>query len=83
MTEFQQNTEKMRRSLDRGDMAEICRKAGCVAGTLYSAWSKKEASELTDTELKAYTAFSETVADKLRERSRAEQNAAKLAEKLK
>lgn len=82
MTEFQQNTELLRGQLEKGDIAKICNRAGCVPNTLYSALNKSEATELTKTEKTAYDAFVAFVNERIREKVQLSQRAANVAEKL-
>ena len=82
MTEFQQNTEKLRSQLEKGDIAKICERAGCVPNTLYSALRKTDATELTSTEKAAYDAFTSFVSNRISAKVRTSQRAAKVAETL-
>lgn len=82
MTEFQQNTATLRGQLEKGDIARICERAACVPNTLYSAWNKTAATELTKTEKAAYDAFVAFVNERIREKEQLSQRAAKVAEKL-
>lgn len=82
MTEFQQNTETLRGQLEKGDIAKICKRAACVPNTLYSAWNKEAATDLTKTEKSAYDAFVAFVNERIREKEQLSAKAAKVAEKL-
>ena len=82
MTEFQTNTEKLRAQLEAGDIETICKKAGCTTSTMFNAWKRTDATELTKTERKAYEAFVAFVEKRIAEKAQLNQRVATIAADL-
>ncbi len=82
MTEFQTNTEKLRAQLEAGDIAKICKKADCTTSTLFNAWKRTDATELTPKERKAYEQFVTFVEKKVADKALLNQRVADAAANL-
>lgn len=83
MTKFKENTELLRKQLEPGDIDAICKEAGCVPNTLYSAWGCTSAAQLVGKELIAYRTFVTFVKKKIRDKKQLEKIAADVATDLK
>lgn len=83
MTKFKENTELLRKQLEPGDIDAICKEAGCVPNTLYSAFGCTSASQLAGKEQIAYKAFVAFVKKKIRDKKQLETTAAEIAADLK
>lgn len=82
MTEFKKNTATLRAQLEVGDIPLICKDADCVPNTLYSAWSRDNASDLKGKEQDAYNAFVKFVQKKVREKKQLAARAAEVVADL-
>lgn len=82
MTKFKENTELLRKQLEAGDIDTICKEAECVPNTLYSAFSREEAAQLSAKEQVAYKVFVTFVKKKIRDKKQLETIAAEIADDL-
>jgi len=82
MTEFQNNTEKLRAQLESGDIAKICEKADCTQSTLFNAWKRTDATEFTPKERAAYETFVSFVEKKIAAKQKLNQRVADVAANL-
>lgn len=79
MTKFQEDTETLRAKLESGDIAKICKKAHCTQSTLFNAWKRTDAKELTKKERAAYEQFVTLVEYKIANTALLNQRAADVA----
>jgi hypothetical protein len=82
MTKFKENTELLRTQLEAGDIDTICKEADCVPNTLYSAFARTEAAQLSGKEQTAYKVFVTFVKKKIRDKKNLESFAAEIADEV-